>query len=784
MFSNVWRGLWVVVSLTLMLVLPGCGGASPASFSGNSVLPGVTISLSPQKVALQTNAQQAFTATVNNTSETTVAWLINGLPGGLQPDGSYPYGQIDSNGNYTAPPYVPIPPNVTVTAAATADNRVSANASVSISGAYAPGTVTISPTSAGLEAGGFQLFTATVNSQDKVVNWLVNNVQGGDLNVGTILQVPGSPDQAVYLAPSPFKGENPVTVTAVSFANPNQFALALVTISPIKGAVVTITSPAQSPTVPTGQTQAFQASVKDINDTTVSWQVDGIPGGNANVGRIKPGANDTATYTAPARLPNQTQAIQVIVSAVSNAQPTASASMLVSVIPAQLIKIVVSPPECTNPSAVPINSPPAQFTASVSGISNQAITWQVNGITDGDSTYGTITQDGLYTPPASVPSKNPVTITAVSQADPSAKGNLPITITTNNILAVTISPKSATVETEQGQPFTATVLGADPSNPSQAEVSWFVNGELNGGNGTYGTISGGSPAGCVTDANYLAPATVPNPDHFPVTAQSNYDSTKSAAATVTVTQAPSIIVSVSPDNVDVIQTQQQTFNAQITGLSDQNVYWSLSGQNCSGITCGSLSTLGPSTSTTYTAPAQAPLAVILTATAEADSSAQGTAKINVTCGGQPSISIYPTTVGVDAGTASPLSFSATITPCGNQSLPVTWQLGCISLSDGYPGEDCDDVEFKGGGPGCTQINNGAKVCGSRPNQGPGTDPLDYFAPKNLFTNAFAPNACELTNNGSGNGQVPLTASVTINGTVYPSNLACITVCPAGSPSCP
>jgi len=762
-----------------MLALFGCGGTGAAPFSGNSVLPAVTISLTPQKVAIQTNAVQPFTATVGNTSDIGVAWLINGLLGGKQIDGSYPYGQIDSNGNYTAPPYVPIPPNVTVTAAAMANNSVSASGSVSISGAYAPGTVTISPTSASVEPGGIELFTVTVNSDNKAVNWLVNNIQGGDpISVGAIYQVPGSVDQAVYIAPAPFSGANPVTVTAQSVAYPAQFASALVTVSSIKGAAVTITQPSQPPTVALGHTQAFTAKVTGVSDTTVSWEVDGMPGGNAIVGTIVSNSADTATYTAPSQLPNPQQAI---VSAVSDAQPAASASMIVSLVQPPPVKVSVSLDDpCANPSGIPIDAT-LQFIAAVSD--NSAVTWQVNGVTGGNSTYGTITQDGLYTAPASVPGKPQVTISAVSQVNPADEGTLPITITATPVLSVTITPTSATVEAELGQQFTATVFGA--TDVSQAEVNWLVNGEINGGDGTFGTIAGGSPEGCVTQANYLAPATVPSPSTFPVTAQAILNPTQSASASVTITPQPTITVTVSPDNVNVNQSQQQAFTATVANSSDQNVYWSLSGQNCSGAGCGTLSTSGPSQATNYTAPVQAPLMVTLTAAAEADSSAQGTAAINVACGGQPTISIYPSTAAIDANSASPLSFSVTITPCGNQSLPVSWTLGCISLYDGHSGADCfSDVGQNYDGPGCTQINGGAKVCGSRGNQGPGTDPLSYFAPDTLSTNAFAPNVCEETNNGTGEGQVPLTATVTINQQPYTSPPACITVCAKGSSSCP
>jgi hypothetical protein len=185
--------------------------------------------------------------------------------------------------------------------------------------------------------------------------------------------------------------------------------------------------------------------------------------------------------------------------------------------------------------------------------------------------------------------------------------------------------------------------------------------------------------------------------------------------------------------------------------------------------------------TNYTAPAQGTPQVTLTAISQADSGAQNSATITVTCGGTPSISIFPSSATIAAGSASPLTFNPVVNPCGNQGAEVHWQLNCISLWDGDPGENCNDSDFDGDGPGCTEINNGfGKICGDRPNVGPGTDPLSYYAPRNLFTNAFAPNACELQNNNSGDGMVPLTATVSLPGCpqqVCVSTPACITVTP-------
>jgi uncharacterized protein (DUF1800 family) len=76
------------------------------------------------------------------------------------------------------------------------------------------------------------------------------------------------------------------------------------------------------------------------------------------------------------------------------------------------------------------------LTATVSNAANTAVTWQVNGIAGGNSTVGTITSAGVYTPPSSIPSTNTVTVTALSVASPSATGSVQISIL-NPVPAVT-----------------------------------------------------------------------------------------------------------------------------------------------------------------------------------------------------------------------------------------------------------------------------------------------------------------------------------------------------------
>jgi hypothetical protein len=87
-------------------------------------------------------------------------------------------------------------------------------------------------------------------------------------------------------------------------------------------------------------------------------------------------------------------------------------------------------------------------------------------------------------------------------------------------VSISITPISKTVFTSTSLQFSVTV-----NNTTNTQVNWHVNGVASG-NSTYGTIG--------NTGLYTAPAAVPNPAQFSVTAVSQADSTKSASAVVTI----------------------------------------------------------------------------------------------------------------------------------------------------------------------------------------------------------------------------------------------------------
>ena len=102
------------------------------------------------------------------------------------------------------------------------------------------------------------------------------------------------------------------------------------------------------------------------------------------------------------------------------------------------------------------------FNVTVSGTTNQAVTWSVNGTTGGPSALGTVNTSGNYTAPATLPNPNTVTIRATSTADSAASG--PSTITLLNPTPVLTGINPASVGTGS---FSLTVSGSKFVNGAQ-----------------------------------------------------------------------------------------------------------------------------------------------------------------------------------------------------------------------------------------------------------------------------------------------------------------------------
>src|SRR5262249_39268217 len=94
-----------------------------------------------------------------------------------------------------------------------------------------------------------------------------------------------------------------------------------------------------------------------------------------------------------------------------------------------------------------------QFTATVKGTPNTAVSWAVNSKAGGDSSIGVVSATGLYTAPAK---PGTYTVTATSMADSTKSASAQVTVQ-DPPPSVSISPGSSTLGVGLTQQFTATV---------------------------------------------------------------------------------------------------------------------------------------------------------------------------------------------------------------------------------------------------------------------------------------------------------------------------------------
>jgi hypothetical protein len=156
--------------------------------------------------------------------------------------------------------------------------------------------------------------------------------------------------------------------------------------------------------------------VTGTTDTSVSWTVNGIPGGSVEAGQIcvlgsnpcQLVATASATqvdYIAPAAMPASNP---VTVRAVSTVDANAFATSEIAVINHVIVSVLPN-----NVTLPPLGV--QQFTATVLGTDDQNGTWQVQGSgCTGAGICGGITSAGLYTAPGAAPNPDALQVVAVS----------------------------------------------------------------------------------------------------------------------------------------------------------------------------------------------------------------------------------------------------------------------------------------------------------------------------------------------------------------------------------
>ena len=513
--------------------------------------------------------------------------------------------------------------------------------------------VSVSPANASVTLGSTQQFIATVtNTTNLSVTWTVNGMAGGNSAVGTIST------GGLYTAPQILPQPATVTVQATSQADATVSASANVTIT--GGSSVTVTIAPATANIVLGAAQQFTATVGNAANQSVSWNVNGISGGNAAMGTI----SSTGLFTAPQILP---QSPNVTVQAISQADSAASASVLLTI--TSDVTVSVTPPS----ASVELGAVQA-FTSHIAsaGVPNSAVTWSVAGTSCTNSACGTIDANGNYTAPGILPSPSAASVIARSVADPSKIATVPVTITSRFTLSVTGPPS---VNAGAAAAYTATLIPVPNSNPNLS-ISWSVSG-AGCTAAACGTIS---PSGAT--AIYQAPSTVPVPNVITLTATPTADPTR--AATINVTIVPPVSVTVTPGTAAVALSTTQFFTAQVTGTANIGVTWDVNGVVGGNATLGMVTNVSGASTTTYTAPAALPMppTVVVHAVSVVNASATGQATITLTI--PSALALTPTSATSAVIHRQPF----TVTISGSQNTNVVWQVNGISGGNTAVGQIC------------------------------------------------------------------------------------------------
>jgi hypothetical protein len=196
-----------------------------------------------------------------------------------------------------------------------------------------------------------------------------------------------------------------------------------------------IPPPYVPPTLPTISPQLTSVAINSTTTFTVagtdanlysSWSFTGFVPSNS-WGTLSTNTGQTTTYTAPAAPPIYPGVADTTL------QGKVRLVALVSGTGSTELDFFITAPTVTtgiSPTAASVTlGNTAQFFAYAVGSTNNALTFQVNGVAGGNPATGTISALGLYTAPTTMPvTGSTVTITAISTSDPTKTSAATITL--------------------------------------------------------------------------------------------------------------------------------------------------------------------------------------------------------------------------------------------------------------------------------------------------------------------------------------------------------------------
>jgi uncharacterized protein (DUF1800 family) len=282
--------LTVVLCVCAVSLISGCNSLS---FSAPSTLAAISASSSTIRVNQQLQlSSQALTV------GSPLTFYVNGILGG-----NAEFGTVSSTGLYTAPAIVPVPNTVTITSKS---NEFPSDPA---------GTLTLSvlnpiPVISTVTPSGFSEGTTTITVAGSQFVYGAQILWNG-VAVPTTM-VSGTELVAAISAPIP--GTFPLLVS-----NPDPGSANSATVSVLVGpgqVVLTLQSDVYSVRVTNSLNLGLL--VNGTNNTGVTLQVNGVAGGNAQVGTAVSNSDGSITYTAPAVVPTPSNIVQLTVTSADN----------------------------------------------------------------------------------------------------------------------------------------------------------------------------------------------------------------------------------------------------------------------------------------------------------------------------------------------------------------------------------------------------------------------------------------------------------------------------------
>ena len=290
-----------VLFASLSTLLTGCGS-------------GVNPDMAAYIKAAQNTLRAGDTAQINrvpaNIAGTELVYSVNGVKGG-----NAKYGTVDRNGVYTAPTIVPSPNNVTITTVAT-------NFPNGKPGSVAFTVLNPIPVISAVSPSTFPEGTATITVTGS------RFVYGAQIfwNGAAIPTTYVSATQLAASIAAPLPGNNSLYVRNPDPGAANSAAVPI-TVTPGQVMLKVLTNAGSS--VRVNNSLRIDLTVSGTQNTGVTWQVNGIPGGNPQIGTVVANRDGSATYTAPPVVPTPNNIVTLTAISVDNPAVTINQNITV-----------------------------------------------------------------------------------------------------------------------------------------------------------------------------------------------------------------------------------------------------------------------------------------------------------------------------------------------------------------------------------------------------------------------------------------------------------------------